>query len=230
MKNLFELLIFANLFLWPSLVGAETPAEKFCRQNAQKPEITIELSYGKLRYDFSKNNKTLTRMHIRNFGGVVAPGKQVHGLASYNLVTEINFNLEKISSSDKVTCFYPRQVTLRIGVQDPTIYISRNLVKDSCPYIVALRHEQTHQQINAEILEAYLPKIEQTFLNVVDKNALYIFEKNMDINKVQEDVKARYLRDVNSVMDEVKAAIKKEQSKLDSVENYNYEESLCVGR
>ena len=227
MKKLFDVLIFATLFLVAVCAHAKTNAERLCLENASKPEVTIEVSYGALKYDFSKNNKTLTRMHIRNYGGTVAPGKQVHGLASYDLATEISFQLQKSSFSNKATCIYPLYVTLKVGVQNPTIYISKNLKEGSCAYQVALRHEQTHQQINAEIFESFLPKIEQTFLNVVSQYALISSEADMDMTQVQKTLQAKYLDALNPVIEEIKSTIKQEQSKLDSIENYNYEESIC---
>lgn len=227
MKKLFDVLIFANLFFCAVSAQAKTSAESLCLQNASKPEVIIEVSYGALKYDFSKNNKTLTRMHVRNYGGIVAPGKQVHGLASYDLATEITFQLQKSSFSNKTTCIYPLYVTLKVGVQNPTIYISRNLKEGSCAYQVALRHEQTHQQINAEIFEAYLPQIEQTFLNVVSQNALISSESDIDMAQVQKTLQAKYLEALDPVIEEIKSTIKQEQAKLDSIENYNYEESIC---
>ena len=230
MKKLFYTLIFLNLFLYAGFASAKTTADKLCSENISRPEVSIEVSYGELKYDFTKNNKTLTRMHIRNYGGVVAPGKQVHGLASYDLATEIRFQLQKSSFSNKVNCVYPLYVTLKVGVQNPTIYISRNLKEGTCEYQVALRHEQTHQQINAEILDYFLPEIEQTFLNVVDENDLISSDKDIDLTAAQENLKAVYLKAHNPLMDKIKATIKTEQAKLDSVENYNYEEALCKGR
>ena len=230
MKKLFDVLIFATLFFVAVCAEAKTTAESLCLQKASKPEVTIEVSYGALKYDFSKNNKTLTRMHIRNYGGTVLPGKQVHGLASYDLVTEISFQLQKSSFSNKATCVYPLYVTLKIGVQNPTIYISRNLQKGSCSYQVALRHEQTHQQINAEIFESFLPKIEQTFLNIVSQYALLSSEADIDLTQAQKTLQSKYLEALNPVIEEIKSTIKQEQSKLDSIENYNYEESICKGK
>ena len=227
MKKLFDVLIFANLFLGAFCAEAKTSAEKLCLQNSLKPEVIIEVSYGELKYDFSKNNRTLTRMHLRNYGGTVLPGRQVHGLASYDLATEITFQLQKNSFSNKATCVYPLYVTLKVGVQNPTIYISKNLKKGSCPYEVALRHEQTHQQINAEIFEAFFPKIEQTFLNVVSKYALVSSSSDISMTQVQKTLQAKYLEALNPVIEEIKSTIKEEQSKLDSIENYNYEESIC---
>lgn len=244
MKKLFLILIFASTAIFSNNLLAQktnlpdeakfaneisrtNASDSICRKTMREPKVTISTSYGKLRYDFSKNNRSLTRMHIRQYGGRVAPGKYVHGLATNDLSTEISFKLLKNTLPDGTVCVYPDEINLLVGVQNPTIYLSKDLQEESCAYQVALRHEQTHQQINAEVLESYLPIIQKRFLEAVQKYSLVSRNSDINLSLAQESLKNRYLSVINPLLEEIKSEIKTEQAKLDSAENYDYEEKIC---
>lgn len=224
MKNLFYMLIFT---FFSTTVYAQTAAETACRKVMRPPEIEISASYGKLKYDFSKNNRTLTRMHLRQYGGNVPTGKFVHGLATHDLTTEINFKLRKNTLPSGFVCVYPANIELKIGIKNPTIYISKDLKEGSCLYQIAMRHEQTHQQINTEALEHYLPLLQKRFLAAVKKNALLSSRSDINLTLAQDKFKDKYLQALNLVLDEIETEVNTEQAKLDSEENYEYEASLC---
>lgn len=227
MKNLFYILIFCLPYFFSVSVLAQETAQTACQKILRPPKVTISTSFGRLKYDFSKNNRSLTRMHIRQYGGKVATGKYVHGLATYDLSTQINFKMLKNTLNNGSVCIYPQEISLNIGVEDPTIYLSKDLVEGTCVYQLALRHEQTHQQINTEVLENYLPLIKQKFLTAVKQNLLISSSRDMNLQLAQENLKNRYLEAINPVLEEIKAEIKAEQAKLDSLENYDYEQKLC---
>lgn len=92
---------------------------------------------------------------------------------------------------------------------------------------MALRHEQTHQQINLEVFEYYIPIIQRRFEEVVKKYALISSKRDINLTLAQEKFQDKYLAAVNEVTKEISAEIHAEQLKLDSAENYSYEMSLC---
>ncbi len=228
MKKIFYVLIFTSFAIFSETSAADDATEEMCRGMAQEAEVEILTSYGKLRYDFSKNNRNLTRMHLRQYGGRLAPGKHVHGLATYDLATEVSFKLYQKTFADGSVCLYPYDIVLSISVQNPTIYISKDLEENSCTYQLAMHHEQTHQQINQEVLESYLPIIKSRFLETV-KAEPFVSSPNNDINMEaeQEDLKERYFSVLNPLLEEIKNEIQREQAKLDSAENYDYEQTVC---
>lgn len=223
MKKLFYMLIFT---LFSTAVYAQK-TENACYKVMRKPEIEISTSYGKLKYDFSKNNRTLTRMHLRQYGGNIPAGKFVNGLATHDLATEINFKLRKNNLPDGTVCVYPIDIQLLVRIKNPTIYISKDLEEGSCQYQIAMRHEQTHQQINTEVLEHYLPLLQERFLAAVKKNSLLSGRSDINLTLAQDKFKEKYLQAINDVLTEIKNDMKTEQAKLDSLENYEYEAELC---
>ena len=227
MKNLFYILIFYGSAIFLP-VKAENLLEERCRQVAGTPQVSIYTSYGKLKYDHTKVNRTLTRLHKKQYGGEVLNGYEVHGLATYDLATELNFKMYKNVFEDGSVCFYPDEIELTIGIQNPVIYISKSLKEKTCAYNVALRHEQTHQQINVEVLEQYLPRIQQVFSDVVKAHPVAVRPKDdVLIETAQESLKQRYLKALAPVLQQMQETASAEQKKLDRKEHYDYEQTLC---
>ena len=106
-------------------------------------------------------------------------------------------------------------------------YLSKDMDKNSCRYQVALRHEQTHQQINAEALDYYLPLIQKQFVAAVKDFPFISASYDVNLKLAQEQFKDKYLQGVNSLLEEMKNEINNEQSKLDNQSQYDYEQALC---
>ncbi len=224
MKNLFYILIFASgiFFSVPA-----TAADQVCQKIVRPPEVTVAVSYDRLKYDTSNNNRSLTRMHLRHYGGKLQSGRQVHSLATYDLKTKISFKVVKNTQPNGVVCVYPTDIELHIEMKNPVIYLSKDLNADSCVYEVALRHEQTHQQINVEALEYYMPIIQQRFLDAVKANPFMSSKSDINMTLAKENFNKSYLASINPVLEELQNEINTEQAKLDSIENYDYEAALC---
>ncbi len=227
MKNLFYILIFALFAFFLLPVAQTAAAADACRNVARSPEVTVMVTYNRLKYDTSKTNRNLTRMHLRQYGGKIASGRQVHGLAAYDLNTEIMFRVVKNTLENGSTCVYPADIMLNIEIQNPVIYLSKELETGSCIYDIAMRHEQTHQQINIEVLEHYLPILQQRFLAAVRENLSMSSDSDINLTLAKEDFNAKYLAAINPVLEEMQQEINTEQAKLDSIENYDYEAALC---
>ena len=176
-----------------------------------------------------QNQKTLERLHKKEYGGDLSDGYQINGLSTYDLSTVLEFEITKKTFNDGVTCFYPTDINLTVGIDNPTIYIARSIKKGTCAYEVALRHEQTHQQINIEILEQYLPKIKENLIAAVKKYAVTARKRDdVSIEFLQQGLQKKYLEAINPVLEEIEKETKQEQMLLDNPENYDFEQSLCL--
>lgn len=227
MKKFYCILIFAFSLVFCVSAKAEPTPDEVCRKIVRKPTVELSVSYGKLQYDFSKNNRSLTRMHIRHYGGGVPAGKYVNGLATNDLTTELTFKLTKNTLNNGMSCVYPSEVQLKIKVDKPTIYLSKEMEKNSCRYNVALRHEQTHQQINVEALDYYLPMIKQALLTAAKNFPLMSGKSDVSMVLAREQFKNEYMKQVNPVLQELQNEINAEQAKLDSQSHYDYEAAIC---
>ena len=97
--------------------------------------------------------------------------------------------------------------------------------------MLTIRHEQTHEQVNVEALEYYLPKVRDKFIETVKKYAVAGRQKDdVTLEAVQESLQKKYFDSINPLLKELEEEIAKEQSKFDTKEHYNYETSLCQMR
>ncbi len=228
MKNFFYTLLFFS-FAFFSTAKAESDLNLRCQPFMPKPNIEFGFEIDPLKYDHTKVSRTLGRLHQKEYGGNMHLGYQVTGLATYQLGTELEFQIAKKTFNDGVTCFAPTKIFLRIVMKEPTIYIARSLKTGTCAYNIALRHEQTHQQINLEVIEHFLPVLKDRFIEAVKKYSLASRpQDDISIEQAQNSLQKKYLEVINPVLDEIKEEIKKEQLKLDTLEHYQYEQSLCL--
>lgn len=228
MKNLFYILIFLS-FASFSNAKADQNLNTRCQSFVPKPNVTVKAVFEPLKYNYDKVSRTLERLQRQEMNGTLLDGYDINGLTPYKLETGLTFSVGKKTFLDGVTCFFPVDVDLTLTLKEPIIYIARHIKQGSCMHKVTLRHEQTHEQINVEALEYYLPFIKDRFISAVKKYALTARAKDdVEMSVVQESLKKKYLDAINPLLDELNNEINKEQGKLDRAENYDYEQSLCL--
>jgi len=228
MKNVFYILIFFT-FAGFSVAKAADNLNFRCQPFVLKPKVTIKAVFEPLKYNYSKVSRTLERMQKEEMNGQLVEGYKVNGLTPYKLETNLMFTLGKKVFNDGVTCFFPTEVNLTLTFKDPVIYIARQIKEGTCAYQVTLRHEQTHEQINVEAFEHYLPLIKDQFIAAVKKYSLMSRPKDdIKTDIVKDSLTKKYLGAINPLLDELSEEINMEQSKLDRIEQYDYEQSLCL--
>ncbi|MBR2299073.1 MAG: hypothetical protein IJ870_00680 [Alphaproteobacteria bacterium] len=228
MKNVFYILIFLS-FTSFSTAKADQSLNMRCQAFVPKPNVTVKAVFEPLKYNYDKVSRTLERLQRQEMNGTLLDGYNINGLTPYKLQTSLTFSVGKKSFRDGVTCFFPVDVDLTLTLQEPVIYIARHLKPGTCMQKITLRHEQTHEQINVEALEYYLPFIKDRFLSAVKKYALTSRPKDdVDMAVVQESLKKKYMDAINPLLEELNKEINNEQSKLDRAEHYDYEQSLCL--
>lgn len=218
MKKLFFVLIFA-LFLGTPALAKQCPPPSF------EPQIQVYSSYGKLKYDTSKNNAQITVLAKK--AGLDEKGLFASGLATVDISTDISINTIGKQMGDNFVCIYPTKINLFIGFADPTIYISNALKKDSCEYKIVLRHEQTHQYINKEILDYFLPLFSKAFAEIVNSTPPVKASHVNDIDAASEYLTQKYNQKLLPLANFLKTEMLKEQSRLDNQSNYLHEKNLC---
>ena len=189
------------------------------------PTIKVTSSYGKLSYDTSKNIEEITTM-AKNFN-LVESGLFASGLSTVNVNFDITINTLGQLIGDSEYCVIPTEVTIFIGLDSPTIYVSNNISENSCEHHVILRHEKTHQQINKTTLEYYLPFFKDAALKII-KDIKPI--KISDIKEIEQSTASLtklYNSKMTKLVDFIKREMIIEQKKLDNPENYHFESTLC---
>lgn len=222
MKKLFFILTFL-LVLSPArqVLSAPTGCERYKTQ----PELRFSTSYGKLKYDNSYSQRQLTVLGEKY--GILEQGLFASGLATVNVSYQLSVKAVRKQVSDSLICVIPKVVDVYIGYQSPTIYISKDLVKDSCEYNVVLRHEQTHQQINTAALEYFIPQLQNAVRSILNSEEPIRIKKADDFDAASEQLVNNYTAKLEPLINYFKTELIKEQGKLDNYQNYKLEDDLC---
>lgn len=196
-----------------------------CSSLPVTPKITITSSYGKLTYDYSKNISEITSM-AKKFN-LVETGLFASGLSTVNVNFDITINSIGHPIGNSEYCVIPSEIIIFLGLDKPTIYISKDLEKDSCEYKQVLHHEKIHQQINKTTLEYYLPMFKKTSTEIINKTKAIHSTSIDDIEKITGDLTRYYNKKLSPLVNFIKKEMLSEQQKLDSPTNYLYESNLC---
>ncbi len=196
-----------------------------CPEVTSAPKIELYTSYGKLKYDFSQNNEAITKLAEKQ--GIIEKGLFASGLSTVNVNMDITLKTVGDIVGKYDFCVYPTTIKLSIYFSDPTIYISKQLIPNSCEYNVVLRHEQTHQQINKAALDYFLPLFNEAAKKISTSIKPINVKTLSDIDKASAKLTEEYNKKLSPLLDFFKQELLKEQLKLDSQANYQHESILC---
>lgn len=217
MKKLFITLIL--IFFYPifSLRAA-------CPDTYPTPKIELYSSYGKLKYDFTKNIDYITKLAKKS--KTIQNGLFAAGLTTLKINLDISLN-SSIKQNKNYICVYPKDVKISIYYSDPTIYVANHLKPNSCEYNVVLRHEHTHIQINKTALDYFLPLFYKATTDIFKSIKPKQVKTSSQAKLASEQIAQEFNRKFTPLYDYFRLQIFNEQQKLDNDNNYKYESKLC---
>ena len=223
MKKLFFIL---TVLLGTSL-SVEAAAFNRCAELKPQPRLSFYTSYGKLEYDFSKDQMGITKVGMSY--GVIEKGIFANGLATGTVKWEVDVSSEGREGRNGEICAYPVEIKFYLGFADPKIYVSRDLRKGSCMYDLVLRHEQTHQQINVKALEYFIPLFEQALKKISQEIPAELVGamNRAALSRGSEKIADAYSKRIEPLINVFKKELEIEQGKLDNASNYAFENSIC---
>ena len=202
-------------------------AMRQCREKMAEnpPQIEVLVNYGKLKYDFSKNDAELAELFNEYNPDKPVKGR-IHGFTdlSPNVAIDLNVSRERIGK--RYICTIPKKVVVRAQFINPTVYIWKALSKGSCQYRLALRHEQTHLDIGFTAMTLLGRLLKKNLPDVVQKSGPRISLLSDDSNMATK-MSQEYQRFLEPILNIFQNALIEEQGKLDTPENYKKEARLC---
>ncbi len=205
--------------------------EKECLSIIEKPSIQITAAYGNLMYDFSKDRdflKNETEIKFKENGLRFPVEFEPIGLTKVRDTFNFNMTVGQIEISRNYECVFPKTITVHLGYVSPTIYILKDLKKQSCLYEVALRHEKTHMQIYIEALDYFLPEFKKEVNNLFETVGVKILQSGQNGKLVAKELNTEYVNTLKNKVDIWRKDVEKEQVKLDTPEHYLLESKLCA--
>jgi len=220
-------LIFTLTILGFSTFSSLAHCYNGCEQIRPQPKINFYTSYGKLEYDFSKDQMGISQIGMQH--GVIEKGIFANGLATGTLKWEINVSTSAQKGQTKQFCATPSEIDFYMGFTNPTIYVSSDLRKGTCMYDLVLRHEQTHQQINIKTLEYFIPLFKQALQKIIQEIPAEPLagKTQISLNHASTIIAQKYSERIKPLIDVFKKELQIEQGKLDNSSNYAFENSIC---
>lgn len=232
MKKVFFTLIF-YVFIGCGEVFAEDSLAKYkeeCLSFISEPKVEVTSAYGKLRYDYGKDEEFLRQETAKRFeemGEEFSESFAPVGLTKVRNAFDFSVIVGQIDVSNGYTCFYPEQIKVHLGYYTPMIYILNSLKEGSCLYDMALRHEKTHLQIYIEALDYFLPQLKKFATQLFLQVGVKIVKRGDAGKAVAQELNDMYLDVMQAKVNGWRKEVEKEQMKLDTVEQYIIENRLC---
>lgn len=207
--------------------GSYDSAMRLCRQKMAEnpPQVEVLVNYGKLKYDFSKEDVELAAVYKKMNPGKPVVGK-IHGLTDISPHVAIDLRVSRQMVGKRYVCTIPKTVVVHAGFQNPTVYILKTLRKGSCPYRLALRHEQAHLDIAFTAMTLLGRTLKEQLLEIVKRSGPRISVLSDESNMATKMSK-EYQSFMQPTLDIFQDALVEEQGKLDTAENYKKEAKVC---
>ncbi len=180
-------------------------------------ELKIDIPEPRLHHDFSIAE--LNRKALRG------PGHRVLGLADTGL--EFGWAVRFEWQPQGVGyCFWVRRTELAVRHPSPDIYVAREYRRGSCPYRTILAHERQHMRISREQIDRYLPRLRWVLTSLrIPTGGRPIFVTSAEAAKIEIRELMKELAE--PLFQEMNAALRTEQAKLDSPASYRRLRKKC---
>lgn len=229
-KVFFTLIFSCFIFCCGAVAENLQKYENECRSFIKEPKIEVTSTYGKLRYDYTKDKKYLekeTTKRFKEYGTEQYEGFAPVGLTKVRDAFDFSVTVGQIDVSNGYTCFYPEKIKAHLGYYTPTIYILSGLKKGSCLYNLAERHEKTHMQIYLEALDYFLPQLKESVNGLFNQIGVKVVKRGQAGKPVAQELNDAYLAVVQAKVERWRKSVEQEQLKLDTPEHYILENKLC---
>ncbi len=195
-------------------VAADCPGDPGIDYNI---ELNIDIPEPRLHHDLSIAE--LNRLALRG------PGHRVLGLAVTGLEFSwaVGFQWQPQGAGH---CFWVRRTKLAIRQPSPDIYVAREYRRSSCAYQAVLAHERRHMTISREQINRYLPRLQWVLTSLripTAERPIYV----TSAEAAKTEVRALMKSLAEPLFQEMNAALRTEQAKLDSPASYRRLRKKC---
>lgn len=206
--------------------AADTYLEKKCRKiMAENPvDFNIYYDYGNLIYDRSKSAEEIKKLYIENKKQEPQSDK-ILGLTIFNSFYQIMLYTNAQKLRGRTYCYYPAKIDIKIGYKDTTMYLAKELKENTCTYKRTLRHEQTHLKFGEMNLALHVMTTKDSMKNIVNEIGPLVSTKSE--NEIRDELLNKYENKLGYTYSAVESINKRQNAKIDTLENYRKETAMC---
>jgi len=231
MKKIFFALILSCFFNLSTMADESMVKYKEdCLKYVSSPKVTLESSYGKLRYVHTKSMEYLGRATAEKLESLHKNTQKEFKIMGLTKVRDVfdyetTFGLQPLNR--KYLCVYPETIKVRLAYNMPTIYIANNLEKGTCLYNLTERHENTHMHIYIDALDYFLPNFKKYLDQQFKEIGVEIVSNQEDAKEIIKNLNEEYLKGARAKVEEWRQEVEAEELKLDAPEHYLMESLIC---
>lgn len=149
------------------------------------------------------------------------------GLTTYKPVIEISFPVTLVQTDGGLACAVVNKLDVRLGYRDVTVYVAREIPRNTCGFDEVFRHEMRHVEVNRSMLQSYLPIVSGRLREHLKLNGV-IRQENPDY--AVSELRGRLKQIVEETMREMDRENVERQLAIDSREEYARISNACGGQ
>ena len=192
--------------------------------NISSPSVTHSTSGRKISIHRGYSSKQLDRKLGGHSKVCLRAGWVTRGLTKSKLDSRIKVGVIYRKIGKNLICIGLASVSVEIGYPHFNIYVARELTPGSCIYNLTMAHEQKHVAIYRDQLQLFLPKLKQQLKKSTKKLMPILFKSPNAGNKY-------FLQKLNIefkfILKQMNAKITRLQRRMDTPENYRWEQASC---
>ncbi len=148
------------------------------------------------------------------------------GITRYEPTVEFNVPMEIVTYPNGISCAHVQHADVKIGYRDVRIYVAGEIPQNSCGFKETLDHEKKHIDVNREILDKFVPLIQERFNNYLRFNG----NAQIDNPELAEKILNHKLEEIMSeTINQMDAENMRRQRDIDSTGEYNRLAKVCGG-
>ena len=152
------------------------------------------------------------------------------GLTKSNLSGQFSANFySHTNTKTKEACLAVDKVDYVI-TYTPLVYVASDYKKLGCSYSVTLAHEKRHVNTDKRVIDQFIPDMKNEIQRLVKKMPAQGPYPAAQVQAQQQRILAEVSAVTQPYMDQLIAKRRVEQAKIDTIENYMKETSLCPGQ
>lgn len=213
----------ANIVLVAIALSPTADAATVCDHPAQAPYVSLEVNPGLINYNTNRDRAELRQLHsgYQTIGANWTP----IGLTVAELGLGLSVSVRAEAMGDGQFCAKIAAVEATLGYDVIDVYIASEYPRGSCQYNAVLDHERLHVIVFQDTLNQSFSSVESALRQAADTAKPVLVR---DPNKATKKFQAVLERAAKPLFHQINETLDRDNSALDTLENYEREQDNCV--